>query len=143
MRKLCWIILLAAVNLFAADNNWRDQGVIYLDHTPKAVMHPVPVRAVTIGEGFWSERRKVNVEHSLPTMLDLLEEHGTVDNFRRLTGKKQAARRGPVYTDSDIYKWIEAAAFVLQGADNAQLRQTIDRLTDEILAAQEPSGYLH
>ena len=136
------LILLTTGAAMAADN-WREQGIIYLDHSPNAVMHPVPVRAVTLNQGFWSERRKVNVERSIPTMLELLEEHGTVDNFRRLTGKKNVARRGPVYTDSDIYKWMEAAAFVLQSGDDPKLRAEIDGLTDEIVAAQEPSGYLN
>jgi hypothetical protein len=100
--KIGWLVLLTAFTLEAADN-WRDQGIIYLDHTPHAVMHPVPVRAVTLQEGFWADRRKINVERSIPTMLELLEVHGTMDNFRRLTGKKDAPRRGPIYTDSDIY----------------------------------------
>lgn len=138
-----FVLLLLSAGALSAAENWRDQGVIYLDHSPHAVMHPAPVRAVTLGEGLWAERRRTNVERSIPTMLDLLEEHGIMDNFRRLTGKTKAARRGPVYTDSDIYKWMEAVAFVLQSGDNPKLRASFDRLTDEILAAQEPSGYLN
>ncbi len=76
-------------------------------------------------------------------MLQLLEEHGDVDNFLRLSGRKNVPRRGPLYTDSDVYKWMEAAAFVLQSGDDPQLRSTFDRLTDDILGAQEPSGYLN
>src|SRR5450432_4629686 len=105
-------LFFAALTLNAAF--WRDQGVLYLDHSPNAVMHPVPIRAVKIGEGFWSERRKVNVERSMPTMYDLLEANGILDNFRRVSGRKDVPLRGPVYTDSDIYKWIEAAAYSLQ-----------------------------
>ena len=76
-------------------------------------------------------------------MLDRLEEHGAVGNFRRLAGKKDVPRRGPLYTDSDVYKWMEAVAFVLQSGENAKLRADFERLTREILAAQEPSGYLN
>jgi|SRR5579864_2843217 len=122
---------------------WRSEGVIYTDHSPHAKLHTVPVRAVRMGEGFWSPRMRINVERSIPTMLTELEQHGVVDNFRRLSGRKQAPRRGPVYTDSDIYKWMEAVAFVLQSGDRPDLRATFDRLTGEILAAQEPSGYLN
>ena len=137
------LLILLTISTSMAADNWRDQGIIYLEHSPNAVMHPVPVRAVTLTDGFWSERRKINVERSIPTMLDLLEEHGTVDNFRRLTGKKNIPRRGPLYTDSDIYKWMESVAFVLQSGDDPKLRSEFDSLTDEILAAQEPSGYLN
>jgi DUF1680 family protein len=136
-----WFLFLAALTLNAAD--WRDQGVLYLDHSPKAVMHPVPIRAVKIGEGFWSERRKVNVEKSMPTMYDLLEANGILDNFRRVSGRKDVPLRGPVYTDSDIYKWIEAAAYSLQSAPNPELQSRIDRAIDEIVAAQDKNGYIN
>ncbi len=121
----------------------RGQGIIDLSRSPYAKLHPVPVRAVRIGDGFWSPRRQVNVEKSLPTMLELLEAHGIVDNFRRVSGRKQVERKGPLYTDSDLYKWTEAAAFVLQNGDRPELRTTLDRLTDDVVAAQEPSGYLN
>ena len=136
-------LLLASLTVQAADN-WQDQGIIYLNHSPDAVMHPVPVRAVTLGDGFWQARRRVNVDRSIPTMLELLEAHGIVDNFRRLSGQKQTRRAsGPLYTDSDLYKWMEAVAFVLQSGDNPKLRATFDASSAIIAAAQEPSGYLN
>ena len=142
MIRLGLAAVLCGFGLQAAD--WRDQGVLYLDHSPHAVMHPVPVHAVKLGEGFWYERRKVNVERSLPTMYDLLEANGILDNFRRVSGKKtDGAIRGPVYTDSDIYKWIEAAAFALQSEPNADLQARIDGAITEIVAAQDTNGYLN
>ena len=127
----------------AGNEAWKTQGIINDSASPKAQLHSVPIRAVTMGEGFWSARMRTNVEESIPTLLALLEEHGVVDNFRRLSGRKNAGRRGPVYTDSDLYKWMEAVAFVLQSGDRPQLRQTMDKLIDDVLAAQEPSGYLN
>jgi uncharacterized protein len=122
---------------------WDSQGILYLDQSPHARLRTVPVHAVKMGQGFWSARMQTNVEKSIPTMLEELEKHGVVDNFRRLSGRKQAPRHGPLYTDSDIYKWMEAAAFALQSHPDARLRETIDALTSDILAAQEPSGYLN
>jgi len=135
-------LMLVAFSLLGADD-WRQEGIIYLDHSPHAVLHPVPVRAVKLGDGFWRQRQQVNVERSIPTMLELLEAHGIVDNFRRLAGKKDAARHGPLYTDSDLYKWMEAVAFVLQSGDHPKLRAKFDELVEIIGAAQEPSGYLN
>src|ERR1700674_1902092 len=80
MRLLAALVL--AFAMVSAADNWRDQGVLYLDHSAKAALHPVPVRAVRLGDGFWQDRRLVNVERSIPTMLELLEQHGIVDNFR-------------------------------------------------------------
>ena len=48
-----------------------------------------------------------------------LIEHGRMDNFLRLEGKSDAPQRGPVYSDSDIYKWMEAVGFALQSATAA------------------------
>ncbi len=132
--------------LFAAPEtggDWRSQGILELAQSPHAKVRNIPVRAVRMGEGFWAPRRAVNVETSIPTMLQLLEEHGVVDNFLRLSGQRNVPRRGPLYTDSDLYKWMEAAAFVLQSADDPKLRAACERLTGIILSAQEPSGYLN
>jgi DUF1680 family protein len=137
------ICLQAALRAQAQNPSWQSQGTINDASSPQAKLHSVPIRAVQMGEGFWSARMRTNLEQSIPTMLQLLEEHGVVDNFRRLSGRKVAARRGPVYTDSDVYKWMEAASYVLQSGDQPQLHATLDKLIDDVLAAQEPSGYLN
>jgi DUF1680 family protein len=122
---------------------WRDAGVLDLTHSPFAKLQSVPVRAVVIREGFWSPRRKTNIDSSIPSMRDELLEHGRMDNFLRLTGESTAPQRGPLYSDSDIYKWIEAAAFVQQNGDRPELRKTTDGMIHAIVAAQEPGGYLN
>lgn len=144
-------LALASLALFAAQSdtrNWRDEGVIFLDHSLNARLHPVPVEAVHLGDGFWSARRRVTTDRSLPTMLQLLEEHGVIDNFRRLEGHPELPRKGPVYTDSDIYKWIEAASWALASnetpaAARQKFRSDIETLIPLIAGAQEPSGYLN
>jgi DUF1680 family protein len=122
---------------------WSNQGVLNLSSSPFAKLKTVPVRAVTIQEGFWSKRRAMNVNSSIPSMHEELIEHGRMDNFLRLEGKSNAPQRGPVYSDSDMYKWIEAVGFVLQSGDQPQLRQLAQTDIREIVAAQEPSGYLN
>jgi len=140
MARMYAFFLIAATAFPAA---WKDQAVLHLERSPHAKLHPVPVRAVRLMEGFWKSRQTVTIERSIPTLLELLEQNGVMDNFRRLTGAKNVPRQGPLFTDSDIYKWIEAAAWSLEVRDDPKLRATIDRLIQEILAAQEPSGYLN
>jgi len=122
---------------------WRDQGILNLAKSPYAKLHSVPVHAVTIETGFWSPRRETNVTSSIPSMGKLLEVNGRMDNFRRLSGKSTAAQRGPVYSDSDIYKWIEGAGFALQSGDRPELRALVDKDIREIVAAQRADGYLN
>jgi len=76
---------------------WQSQGVVDVTLSPYAKMHAVPIRAVKIGDGFWSARRAINLEKSIPSMLAELEQHGIVDNFLRLEGKKSVARRPAVH----------------------------------------------
>ena len=142
------LLLSAGAQQQSQPADWKEQGVLYLDRSLNARQHTLPIEAVRVGDGFWSARRSVVTERSLPTMLDLLEEHGVVDNFRRLAGKPEIPRKGPLYTDSDLYKWIEGAAWALASnetaeADKQKLRGDIDSLTTHIIAAQEPSGYLN
>jgi len=123
--------------------NWKEQGVENLAKSPHAKLRDIPVRAVTITGGFWGPRREINVTKSIPTMHDLLEANGRMNNFRRLVGKSQAAQSGPVFSDSDVYKWTEAAGFVLQSGDRPELRATAEKIIDEVIAVQEPNGYLN
>ncbi|HEY1801028.1 MAG TPA: beta-L-arabinofuranosidase domain-containing protein [Terriglobales bacterium] len=130
----------------AADGSmlsWQDQGVLNLSNSPYAKLHTVPVRAVTIEEGFWSKRRKTNVESSIPSMRVELVEHGRMDNFRRLVGKSSEPQKGPFYSDSDIYKWTEAVGWTLQSGDRPELHKVTDSMIREVVAIQEPSGYLN
>ena len=122
---------------------WRDQGIENLTKSPHAKLRQIPVRAVTIKDGFWGARREINVSKSIPTMHDLLEANGRMNNFRRLVGKSSAPQIGPVFSDSDVYKWTEAVGFVLQSGDRPELRSLTEKVIDEVVAVQEPSGYLN
>ncbi|HEX4546251.1 MAG TPA: beta-L-arabinofuranosidase domain-containing protein [Candidatus Acidoferrum sp.] len=122
---------------------WTEQGILNLAHSPFAKLKNVPIRAVRIDTGFWASRRTVNVETSIPSMGKLLEANGRMDNFRRLTGKGNAAQRGPVYSDSDVYKWLEAVGFALQSDDRPELRALAASRIKDVVAAQAPSGYLN
>ena len=55
--------------------DWKNQGVLNLAHSPYAKLRNVPVRAVTIEDGFWAKRRTTNVESSIPSMHGELLEH--------------------------------------------------------------------
>ena len=122
---------------------WKDQAIENLTKSPHAKLRDIPVHAVTIQSGFWAQRREINVTKSIPTMHDLLEANGRMNNFRRLVGKSSAAQSGPVYSDSDVYKWTEAVGFALQSGDRPELRATAEKMIAEVVAVQEPNGYLN
>jgi uncharacterized protein len=123
--------------------NWRDEGVLFLDKSPYAKLRNIPVHAVTIANGFWSSRRAINVKSSIPSMEKLLEANGRMTNFLRLAKQSDAPQQGPVYSDSDVYKWLEAVGFALQSGDIPQLRASADKIIQEVVAVQETNGYLN
>ena len=127
----------------SSDPSWKDQGILNLAHSPYAKLKNIPIHAVTIQSGFWATRRETNVRNSIPSMGKLLEVNGRMDNFRRLIGKSDAPQRGPVYSDSDVYKWWEAIGFALQSGENPALRALVESTAKDVIAAQEPSGYLN
>ena len=122
---------------------WESQPMLDVSKSPQARVHGVPIRAVKMGEGFWAGRRRATIDRSLPTLYELFEENGIIDNFRRVSGRANVRRLGPLYTDSDVYKWMEAIAFVLQSEDRPELRKLFDSVADDVLAVQDETGYLN
>jgi uncharacterized protein len=123
--------------------DWSNEGVLFVDKSPHAKLRNIPVHAVTINQGFWGARRETNINSSIPSMEKLLEANGRMDNFLRLVGKSEAPQHGPYYSDSDVYKWTEAVGFALQSGDRPALRVLTDEIIKEVVAVQEPSGYLN
>ena len=126
---------------------WKNQGVLYLDHSLNARFHPVPIQAVHLDDSFWGARLKVITGRALPTILQSLEEHGVIDNFRRLSVRPDLPRRGPVYADASLYEWIESAAWALANdtpdPEKQSLRSEIDSFVSYMATAQDPTGYLN
>ena len=100
-------------------------------------MRAVPVGAVTLHDGFWQSRAEANRAHGIPHLLERLEEHGVVENFRPGT-----ERRGFWFTDSDLYKWMEAAAWSLATHPDGALEARLDGLIATVCAATDDDGYL-
>ena len=84
-----------AASALPDEPSWKDQGVENLAKSPHAKLRDIPVHAVTIQSGFWGRRREINVTKSIPSMHDLLETNGRMNNFRRLVGKNTAPQIGP------------------------------------------------
>jgi hypothetical protein len=108
-----------------------------------ARLRPVPLTAVQLTDNFWAPRRRLNREVTLPSQYRHCEETGRIDNFRRAAGWKDVPFQGIYFNDSDVFKWVEAAAWTLAAEEDAELRQMMDTVVDAIVAAQQPDGYLN
>ncbi|MBO6066173.1 MAG: glycoside hydrolase family 127 protein, partial [Lachnospiraceae bacterium] len=71
-----------------------------------------------------------------------------VENFRAAAevlknGKCDTEFYGMVFQDSDVAKWLEAAAYSLQLTPDAELEEHCDRMIDIVAEAQHEDGYLN
>ncbi|MFE9426437.1 glycoside hydrolase family 127 protein [Kitasatospora sp. NPDC006697] len=106
-----------------------------------------PGAATVITGGFWAERRRVNALVGIPQGPELLEAAGNLHNLALAAGTAEGEYRGDLpFLDTDVTKWLEAAAWHLGGAGAEELPELpgqIARLVALLAAAQEESGYLN
>ncbi|MDT0347063.1 glycoside hydrolase family 127 protein [Streptomyces litchfieldiae] len=129
---------------------------------PSVAGHPGPIRLgpdahaalrpadrATVTGGFWAERRRVNSEVSIPQGPDRLAAAGNLENLRRAADRESSGFRGGFpFQDSDVHKWLEAAAWQLgePGPDperHTALEEQVGEFIDLLARAQEDSGYLN
>jgi uncharacterized protein len=116
---------------------------------PDYPYQPVPFTAVHLTDSFWAPRIETNRLMTIPYAFGKCEETGRMDNFIRaaavLRGETLTNTNLPGYPfdDTDVYKILEGAAYVLAVQPDPQLRAYLDKIIAEIAAAQEPDGYLY
>ncbi|MGQ9479737.1 MAG: glycoside hydrolase family 127 protein [Thermoproteota archaeon] len=111
--------------------------------SPYSRLHSVPIECVKLKEGFWARRLEVIRKVTIPSQYLLLEKTGRIDNFRRASGKRKGEFKGLVFNDSDVYKWLEATAFILATGFDEELYSVVQRIVEEISFAQDQDGYLN
>src|SRR5438552_10591188 len=110
---------------------------------PAARISELPLRQITISDKFWSPRLEVNRTKTLDHVYKELEATGCIRNFDIAAGKVAGKFGGPWWADSDVYKWIEGASYVLGNHPDAELERKVDDLISRIAAAQQRDGYLN
>lgn len=103
---------------------------------------PVPFTEVTIDDAFWSLRLKTSREVTIMACFKRCEEIGLIDNFAVAGGLQEGIHRGARYGDSDLYKVMEGAAYLLSLGPNPELDRYLDGVIAKVAAAQEDDGYI-
>jgi len=119
-------------------------GAVIVDTTrsPYARWRPLPVDGVRLHDSIWEPRRRRTVQETLAEQYRLLEETDRLANFRRTAGKEPGGFTGIYFNDSDVYKWLEAAAWAMATDPTPELDRLIDSVVQELADAQQPDGYL-
>src|SRR5215510_346143 len=118
----------------------RSAGPVDDAKSPAATLTTLDAQAVTIETGMWARRQTVNRDAALPHGFRMLETAGNLENLRIAAGRSTARYRGPVFMDSDVYKWPEAAAWEMGRAPSEWLRSTSEATIDLVVSL--PAGFL-
>ncbi|WP_222912831.1 beta-L-arabinofuranosidase domain-containing protein [Natrinema sp. SYSU A 869] len=103
----------------------------------------VTLADVEVDDEFWSPRRERNRKVTIEYQYEQLEESGTLENFRRVAAGESGGFQGMWFQDSDAYKWIEAASYVLAQRDDPELEENVDAVISLIADAQGADGYVN
>lgn len=103
-----------------------------------------------MNDNFWSHYQKLVREVVIPYQYAVLddkipeaEKSHAIENFRIAAGDIKGDFYGMVFQDSDVAKWIEAAAYSLINQPDTELEKQVDDLIDLIGRAQQEDGYLN
>lgn len=111
--------------------------------SPAARWRTLDGGAVTIEGGLWARRQATNRDAALPHGYRMLEVAGNFENLRIAAGRSVRRYQGPVFMDSDVYKWIEAAAYEHGRVPSDWLLSHMTTAIDVVAAAQGDDGYLN
>lgn len=111
--------------------------------SPYALLKTIPLKNVSLKDGFWSGRQATNHEISLKHAYRKLEASGNFNNLRLAAGSGSGEYCEPVFMDSDVYKWLEAVSYELVNRPDSELEVMADEAIDLLAAAQQADGYLN
>ena len=103
----------------------------------------LPLGSVSLTEGFWHEKQEINRRVSLRHGYRMLNQSGNFNNLKLAAGSGEGEYQGPVFMDSDVYKWLEAVSLDLANVRDPELESMADQAIELIAAAQQEDGYLN
>lgn len=108
------------------------------------------IRNVTIKDPLFGTYAALVAESIVPYQWEILndripeaEKSWCIENFKIAAGEATGVRRGVVFTDTDVYKWLEAVAFCIENGSGKHFEPMADEVIRLIGKAQEPDGYLN
>ena len=137
MKRFIATSLLAviAVTGFAQDKKQQSHGY---------PIDPVPFTSVKVTDAFWGQRLQASRETTIPLAFSKCEETGRYENFVKAANPSDEYEVGGLaFDDTDVYKTIEGASYLLQTYPDPELEAYIDSVLVIVAAAQEPDGYLY
>jgi len=108
-----------------------------------SAFRPLEPGAVRITGGLWATRADRNRRAAIPTGLEQLRKFKNLGNLEIAAGRVKGEPAGPIFADSDVYKWLEGAAWEYGRQPDDDLLKDILGIVSLLADAQESDGYLN
>lgn len=110
----------------------------------RGVLQPIGMTDAVIAGGFWAHLQSLNATAMIRHCEDWMERLGWIGNFdAAVEGRLPQDRQGREFSDSDVYKLMEAMAWEIGRTGDQDLNARFEALVDRILPVQEEDGYLN
>ncbi len=113
-------------------------------------LNPIPLHNIKINDIYWSKYINTifskGIKHQWEILNDRIEgvkKSNCISNFMIAAGLKTGTFEGTVFQDTDLAKWIEAAAYSLEIKPDKELEKLVDWSAELIEKAQRPDGYIN
>ncbi len=103
---------------------------------------PAPLKKFSFAGGFWKRLEDVGRESTIPAVLKFWKETGRVDAIK-LQWKEGMPNKPHIFWDSDVVKWIEAAAYSLGRTPDKKLEAEVEEICALYAKSQSPDGYIN
>ena len=108
----------------------------------------INLKNIKITDPFWAQKQDLVADIVIPYQEKILndeiegaEKSHALANFRIAAGLEAGEFYGMVFQDSDVAKWIEAAAYALAAGPNPELEKTVDDVIALYGASQHENGW--
>ena len=105
-------------------------------------MKQISYQNVEILDGFWKSKETLNRTTTVEAVWEQFVKTGRIDAFR-FQWKPGMEHQPHFYWDSDVAKWMEAAAYLLSRQEDKSLQERVEWLIDQIEQHQESDGYFN
>ncbi|PWL50668.1 MAG: hypothetical protein DBY36_06145 [Clostridiales bacterium] len=106
------------------------------------MIEKIPFDRVEISGGFWKKRQELVRRVTIRAVYDRFCDTGRLEAFR-FSWREGEKNRPHIFWDSDVAKWIESAAYLIQKGPEPELERIVDGLVEEIETHQWPDGYFN
>lgn len=105
-------------------------------------MKHIPFYHTKLDGAFWGEKQRISKEVTIDAVYDRFAETKRFEALKcDLEQQQREGWHAHFFWDSDIAKWIEGAAYVLERGRNDALEAKVDAIIDDMCANQMEDGY--